>query len=110
MKQPTVFIEGNCNFSKLYTYGFLSRSIMILGYDTTLQGKCIFKTIYGDVFTVINNFIYEGKIISDYKKYSYDELSPLKQSSHILFVMVLFYLVVLLSLKFKEGTQSWNLS
>jgi hypothetical protein len=99
MRQPTVRIEGNSNFSKLYTYALLSKSIGILGYDATLQGKLIFKTIYGDTSTVVNNFIYEGKISSDYKKYSYDELSPLKQSFHILIVMFLFYLAVFLLIR-----------
>jgi len=109
MRQPTICIEGDSNFSKLYTYAILSKSIGILGYDATLQGKLIFKTIYGDTFTVVNNFIYEGKIISDYRKYNYDELSPLKQSFHILIVMFLFYLAVFLSIRLMEENKNWKL-
>jgi hypothetical protein len=92
MRQPTIDIEGNCSLSKLYTFALLYKSIGITGYDTKIQGKLILNIVYGDVFTVANNFIFYGKIISDYKKYNYDELYPLKQSLHVLIIICLLYL------------------
>jgi hypothetical protein len=93
IRQPTVHIEGECHLFKLYTFALLSKNIDIQGYDAEMQGKLVFNITYGDVFTVSNNFVCYGKIISSYKRYYYDELYPLKQSLHALIVICLFYII-----------------
>ncbi|MEM2145595.1 MAG: hypothetical protein QW279_09555 [Candidatus Jordarchaeaceae archaeon] len=103
VRRPAVNIEGDCNITKLYTYALLSKSIGIFGYDAKIEGNLAFKVIFGDTFTVVDNFAYRGKIISDYKKYSYDEMEPLKRSFPLLVIMGLFCLAIFMIIKSKES-------
>jgi len=90
LRQPTIQVEGNAKFDNLYTYALLS-TLGILGDSASLQGKLSFKVVYGDTFTVTNNFAYQGQITGA-PEYNYNELGPLVQSLPILIIICLTYL------------------
>jgi len=91
LRQPFIQVEGKNIFYNLYTYGDLSTDLGIFGVDTSFQGKVSFKVIYGDTFTVSNNFNYDGQVTYPHNSYSYNEIGVLVQSFPILLLMCLAY-------------------
>jgi len=94
LRQPAIQVEGTIKFNELYTYAILSKTIGILGDDAVLRGKLSFNVIYGDIFTVVNNFTYVGQINTSHENYYYDELKGISQSFPIFIIICLFYLTI----------------
>jgi len=80
LRNPRIYVNGVGRFKSLYTYNDLKKILRTQGDDAQVKGTFTFEGIYGDVFSIANNFDWDGTVESSKNLYAFDEWNSFFQS------------------------------
>ena len=96
LRNPKINVNGVGRFRSIYAYKELQNSIRSLGDDCQVKGTFTFEGIYGDVYSIANNFNLHGTVETSNNIYDFDEWNYFIKSIPYLFVALPLMIVVYL--------------
>jgi hypothetical protein len=94
LRKPIIKVNGKGNFEDLRFYDDLEKKRVSLRKINEIEGEILFTGIYGDTFSIANNFYFHGEIKRSEEIYDFDERRSIVNTIPFLFIILgisLFY-------------------
>jgi len=92
-RHPQIAVNGKGKFVDMYTYHELNRKVKALGTNCEINGYITFEGIYGDTYTIVKSFDYDGEVKLSTSIYGFDEFEALVEMSPYMLILTLYYIM-----------------